>query len=50
MDAAASHDEWGRSGRQSRVVPIPRRWDQVLRDVSQGDGGYQARYTRESAE
>src|SRR5581483_6817792 len=24
---------------RNRVVLIPRRWDQVLRDVSQGDGG-----------
>ena len=32
-----------------RVVLIPRRWDQVLQDVLQGDGGYKARYTGESA-
>jgi hypothetical protein len=24
---------------RNRVVPIPRSWDQVLRDVSQRDGG-----------
>jgi len=24
---------------RNRVVLIPRRWDQALRDVSQGDGG-----------
>src|SRR6185312_5642851 len=31
------------SGRQRRVVLIPRCWNQVLRDGSQGDGGNQAR-------
>jgi hypothetical protein len=30
MDAEAVTDEHGRSGRQNRVVPIPRRWDQPL--------------------
>ena len=34
---------------RKRVVLIPRRWDQALRDVSQGDDGYKARYTGESA-
>jgi len=28
MDAEAVTDEHSRSGRQNRVVPIPRRWDQ----------------------
>jgi hypothetical protein len=44
---AMSTDERQSFGRRSRVVPIPRRWDQALRDELQGDGGYQARYTRE---
>src|SRR5215467_1078765 len=39
-----------RYGRQSRVVLIPRRWDQAGRRRSGGDGGYQARHSRESAE
>jgi hypothetical protein len=43
MDAAALPDEARLRGRQRRVVLIPRRWDQALRHVSQGDGGYQAR-------
>ena len=30
-------------GRQRRVVPIPRRWDQVCRRYPASDGGYQAR-------
>jgi hypothetical protein len=42
MDAQAVPDERGRCERPSRVVPISRRWDQALRDVAQGDGGYQA--------
>jgi hypothetical protein len=32
-------DESSFMDEQKRVVLIPRRWDQVLRDVSQGDGG-----------
>jgi hypothetical protein len=48
MDVQAVPDERGRCGRRSRVVLIPRRWDQALRDVAQGDGGYQARHTEES--
>jgi len=43
-----STDEGHASGRRSRVVPIPRCWGQALRDELQSDGGYQARYTRES--
>src|SRR5689334_21806793 len=39
-----------RYGRQSRVVLIPRRWDQAGRRQSGGDGGYQARHSRESTE
>jgi len=35
-------DEAHRRGRQRRVVPIPRRWDQVCGDPAD-DGGYQAR-------
>jgi hypothetical protein len=31
MDTLAAPDERGQSGRRSRVVLIPRRWDQVLR-------------------
>jgi hypothetical protein len=48
MDAAALPDEARLRGRQRRVVLIPRRWDQALRHVPQGDGGYQAR-TQERA-
>jgi hypothetical protein len=29
------------------VVPIPRRWDQVWREIPQGDGGNKARFTEE---
>src|SRR6185437_13110187 len=37
-------------GRPSRVVLIPRRWDQAFRATNLlGDGGYQARHSRESA-
>jgi hypothetical protein len=43
MDAAALPDEARLRGRQRRVVLISRRWDQALRHVPQGDGGYQAR-------
>jgi len=28
MDVSASTDEWCRCGRRSRVVLVPRRWDQ----------------------
>jgi len=48
MDALVSPDERCERGRQRRVVLIPRRWDQVLRDVSRGDGGYQSPDTEES--
>jgi len=30
MDADGTSDERGGRGRRSRVVPIPRRWDQAL--------------------
>jgi hypothetical protein len=49
MDAATSADECRCGVRQNRVVLISRRWDQALRDVSQGDGGNKARFTEESA-
>jgi hypothetical protein len=39
VDALLSPDERQRRGRPRRVVLISRRWDQALRDVSQGDGG-----------
>jgi hypothetical protein len=40
MDASAPHDERRTRGRLKRVVPIPRRWDQVSRDDDpRGDGG-----------
>jgi len=32
VDASCAKDERARCGRRSRVVPIPRRWDQALRD------------------
>jgi len=32
MDADVRNDEAHRRGRRNRVVPIPRRWNQVLRD------------------
>ena len=48
MDALGSHDERRSRGRPSRVVPIPRRWDQACGDEPAGDGGYQARHSRES--
>src|SRR5215475_13841462 len=38
-----------RCGRRNRVVLIPRRWDQVLRDVAQGDGGKQSPVSEESS-
>jgi hypothetical protein len=51
MDVLAAADERGRRGRQSRVVLAPRRWCQVLWEtISQGDGGYKARHSGESAE
>jgi hypothetical protein len=34
MDAEAVTDEHGRSGRQNRVVPIPRRWDQACMSLA----------------
>jgi hypothetical protein len=40
MDASAPRDERRTRGRLKRVVPIPRRWDQVSRDDDpRGDGG-----------
>jgi len=39
MDTLGAFDVRGQGGRQKRVVLIPRCWDQVLRDVSQRDGG-----------
>jgi len=48
MDALAQLDEAHWCGRQRRVVPIPRRWDQVC-GRSANHGGYQARYPGESA-
>jgi hypothetical protein len=41
-------DELRLSGRRSRVVLMPRRWHQVLREDAQGDGGKKARLTGES--
>jgi len=32
MDAAASEDEWCRSGRRNRVVLASRRWGQACHD------------------
>jgi hypothetical protein len=49
VDANGSHDERRVSGRPSRVVLISRRWDQAFRATSlSGDGGYQARHSKES--
>jgi len=39
MDALLRKDEAHRGGRQRRVVPIPRRWDQACRRWSAGNGG-----------
>jgi hypothetical protein len=39
VDATLSPDVRRGSGRRNRVVLVPRRWDQALRDVTQGDGG-----------
>jgi len=50
MDATAREDDACLRGRQRRVVLAPRRWRQALRATSsQGDGGYQARHSEESA-
>ena len=43
MAADAARDERGGGGRRSRVVLIPRRWDQVSRAIPRSDGGYRAR-------
>jgi hypothetical protein len=49
MDAEAVTDERSRSGRQNRVVPIPRRWDQACKVFGRaGDGGSKARHAEES--
>jgi hypothetical protein len=50
MDVRAAPDERGRRGRQSRVVLIPRRWDQVLRDSDVGANGPDARAERQRIE
>jgi len=38
VDAGGAADERARSGRPSRVVLIPRRWNQVRKMIA-GDGG-----------
>src|SRR6478735_4152238 len=43
MDAFMRNDEAQRRGRQKRVVPISRRWDQACRRFPASDGGYEAR-------
>jgi hypothetical protein len=48
VDADGAFDEGAWGGRQRRVVLMPRRWHQVLREDAQGDGGKQARLTGES--
>ena len=51
MDVTVSLDERHRCGRRSRVVLIPRRWNQVAQDTMlRGDGGQHARSAEESAE
>jgi len=49
MDAFVLPDEQSECGWQSRVVLIPRRWDQACKWWFARDGGYKARYTGESA-
>jgi hypothetical protein len=43
VDAVATQDERRWCGRRSRVVLTPRRWRQVSRSNSRGDGGNKAR-------
>jgi len=48
MDAVVSQGERRQCGRRNRVVLASRRWGQVCRWLSAGDGGYKARHTGES--
>jgi hypothetical protein len=47
MCSALALDDTSESVRRNRAVPIPRRWDQALRDERQGDGGQTARRAEE---